>query len=117
MNVRGYVIVTIVIASIVSCSSDKKPTNGGGGMPNTIVEPEKYFPIGQGDTWFYFSPNSGNHTVRTVSGDTTIVSMNFNDSALCARVSHNGVTSEAWTVDSTGFRLYIEVSAASFDSL
>ncbi len=114
MQARIFIFMAIAVTGIVSCSSDK-PT-GGGGMPNTIVEPEKYFPIGQGDTWYYFLPNSGSHILRTISGDTMIYTNNFNDSALCARVLHNGATSEAWTVDSTGFRLHLDDGILRFES-
>lgn len=54
----------------------------------------EYFPMADGDTWYYTNAID-EQIIRTVSGDTTIALRT------CRRVLHNGVTAEAWSIDST----------------
>lgn len=65
-----------------------------------LTDGENYLPIGEGDKWFYRDKNLLPVT-REISGDTLI------NAALCKRILHNGQTAEAWSVDSSGFRIHL----------
>lgn len=54
-----------------------------------------YFPVADGDTWYYTSQTLG-QVVRTVDGDTTI------NGRACIRVLEGGVTAEAWSLEESG---------------
>lgn len=60
----------------------------------------QYFPMADGDMWFYTDKLS-NKIVREVMGDTTV------NSLPCKRILENGVTTEAWSIDSTGFYVHL----------
>jgi hypothetical protein len=54
-----------------------------------------YFPVADGDTWYYTSQSLG-QVVRMVAGDTTI------NGRACIRVLEGGVTAEAWSLVEDG---------------
>lgn len=65
--------------------------------PVQIVNGESYFPMHDGDIWYY---NSGNF-IYQVDGDTTI------DGVVCKRVLKGGETDQAWTVNSQRFAVHL----------
>ncbi|MEE9443362.1 MAG: hypothetical protein V3V99_11925 [candidate division Zixibacteria bacterium] len=75
--------------------------SSNGGTDTILVELTKvvplgpeYFPMADGDTWYYTNAID-EQIIRTVSGDTTIAL------STCRRVLHNGITAEAWSIDSS----------------
>jgi hypothetical protein len=68
--------------------------------PERIMDGASYFPMEDGDTW-YFTNVADTQITRTVSGDTLI------NGITCKKVLQNGVTTEAWTVDSSGFGVHL----------
>jgi hypothetical protein len=62
-----------------------------------IVDGIEYFPMANGDTWYYYDSSSSQQIIRMVDGDTVV------NGVTCKKILENGVTSEAWTVDSTEF--------------
>lgn len=65
-----------------------------------MIDGAAYFPIAEGDTWYY-TDGSNQKIVRVVSGDTTI------NGLPCKRILENDTTTEAWSVDSTGFYVHL----------
>jgi hypothetical protein len=59
-----------------------------------------YFPVADGDTWYY-TDGGARKIVRVVSGDTTINGLS------CKRILENDTTTEAWSVDSSGFYVHL----------
>ncbi len=88
------IIILFFILMLINCSPDKPAP-----APKIIDGPE-YFPMADGDKWFYSTQNVP-LIIRQVSGDTTVAGVS------CKRVFENMHTIEAWTVDSTGFRLHL----------
>lgn len=70
-------------------------------VPQILENGTEYFPMAEGDTWYFTWPDSEKVIVRTVSGDTVI------NSATCARVLENDTTAEAWTKDGSGFHTHL----------
>jgi len=88
------IILLMTILLLAGCSSNKPEE------PAKLTEGAKYFPLAEGDTW-YFTTSDQRKIVRTVSGDTTVLSIT------CKRVLENDSTAEAWTVDTSGFKLHL----------
>jgi len=65
-----------------------------------LVDGADYFPMADGDTW-YFKNSLDQPVIRQVSGDTTI------EGRLCKRILHNGETSEAWSIDTSGYYIHL----------
>lgn len=61
---------------------------------------EAFFPMEEGDTWYYTDAASGS-VIRTVSGDTII------DSRPCKKILKNGHTAEAWSKDADSFYVHL----------
>jgi hypothetical protein len=91
------IISTFLISILLTCSSSNGPEN-------TPEFTSAYFPIGDGDTW-YFSTSTSEKITRTIDGDTTI------NNVQCLRVLENGRTAEAWSItesgDSAGFYVHL----------
>jgi len=87
---------------ITTCGCSNKATNP---QPVTIKEGMRYFPVQQGNRWFY---NNGQYS-RVLSGDTTIAG------TLCQRLLQNGKTEEAWTLTSTRFAQHLLIRFLWFD--
>ena len=109
---RGLASRTDVILSKQARDNDPLTCNGdtfssAGNLANWVpvysgmVDPATYFPLDTANRWYYFSRGGNNHIVRQVSGDTIIAGLH------CLRVLHNGLTAEAWSVDSTGFYTHL----------
>jgi hypothetical protein len=90
----------ITIATVWGCG-DK----GTDPKPVTIRDGMRYFPVEQGNKWFY---NSGQYA-RVLSGDTTIAG------TLCQRLLENGETEEAWTLTSARFAQHLLAGFLWFD--
>jgi len=73
-----------------------------------LTDGADYFPIADGDTWYY-TDASLRKIVRVVSGDTTI------NGLPCKRILENDTTTEAWSVDSTGFYVHLLDKILWFD--
>lgn len=65
-----------------------------------LTDGADYFPMANGDTWYY-TDSLMQSVVREVSGDTIIESIS------CKRILQNGETTEAWSVDSSGFHVHL----------
>lgn len=61
---------------------------------------EAFFPMEEGDTWYYTAVGSGS-VIRTVSGDTTI------EGNVCKKILHNGHTAQAWSKDTGAFYVHL----------
>jgi len=68
--------------------------------PVRIMDGPEYFPMADGDTWYYTNAASQKLT-RVVSMDTTV------NGVVCKRIRENGATEEAWAIDSTGFYVHL----------
>lgn len=79
---------------LLVCGCSDKTTNP---KPIKINDGVRYFPVQQGNTWFY---NNGQH-VRLLSGDTTIAG------TVCLRLLQDGETEEAWTVTTDRFAQHL----------
>ncbi len=70
-----------------------------------IIAGERYFPMHDGDIWYYNSAN----TIRMVDGDTTINGYN------CKRVMEGIITTQAWSLTSERFAQHLLDRTVSFD--
>jgi hypothetical protein len=68
-----------------------------------------YFPIADGDIWYYTWVDSNKTVKRQVSGDTVI------NSITCVRILENDTTAEAWTKDASGFYVHLLAKAFWFE--
>jgi hypothetical protein len=84
----------MTIFLFAGCSSDKPAE------PAKLTDGANYFPLAEGDTW-YFTTSDLRKIVRTVSGDTTV------EGVICKRILENDTTTEAWTIDTSGFKLHL----------
>jgi len=75
-------------------------------VPEIFENGTEYFPMAEGDTWYYTWIDSAKSIKREVSGDTTILSVS------CKRILENDTTAEAWTKDASGF--YVHLLAEDF---
>lgn len=75
---------------------------------SVLTDGADYFPFADGDT-LYYTDASHNKIVRVVSGDTTI------NGLPCKRILENDTTTEAWSVDSTGFYVHLLDKTLWFD--
>ncbi|MCP4567804.1 MAG: Ig-like domain-containing protein [FCB group bacterium] len=66
--------------------------------PVTITDGQEFFPMADGDTW-YFTNDTGLQVTRSVQGDTTFSSVNYK------KIVENGVPTEAWGFSGEGFEL------------
>ncbi len=87
-----FLAILAVVAYIVGCSDPVEPEK-----KVEMVDAAAYFPMHNGDTWFY---NSGN-IIRKVDGDTTV------NGVLCKRVFKGVETDQAWTLDSQSFAQHL----------
>ncbi|MCK5127757.1 MAG: BACON domain-containing protein [candidate division Zixibacteria bacterium] len=63
-----------------------------------------FFPIAEGDTWYYTN-DSSETIIRTISGDTTVLGHE------CKRILHNSAMAEAWSISDTSFDIHILTGA------
>jgi hypothetical protein len=98
----------LISSTFIVCSSSNGPEDD---------DPElnsDYFPMNEGDTWYFTVPVRGS-VVRTVEGDTTIAD------AECVRIRENGETVEAWSViesgEEAGFYVHLLTAYVGFDTL
>jgi hypothetical protein len=68
--------------------------------PVRIMDGLTYFPMANGDTWYYTDLSSQKIT-RVISGDTMV------NGVLCKQVVENDETAEAWAVDTAGFYVHL----------
>lgn len=108
----SLMLILIIIALIMAaCSDDDKPNNP---QPTGLGIDSTYFPIGEGDSWYYTSSDTM-QIVRAISGDTVIVATGtlviFGDSIEVTdtgkKVLENGVTAQAWSRDSIAFYIHL----------
>jgi hypothetical protein len=90
----------IVVMAVWACGD--KTTNP---RPVTIRDGMRYFPVQQGNKWFY---NNGQYT-RVLSGDTTIAGV------VCQRLLENRETVEAWTLTPARFAQHLLAGFLWFD--
>ncbi len=95
--VTMLLIISGLIIALGGCGGDGD--NGNGPTPVVYTLSSSYFPMADGDTW-YFDTNNVT-IVRTISGDTVI------NGVTCKRVLENGVTSQAWVIQDSTFRIYL----------
>jgi len=70
-----------------------------------IVNGRSYFPMNDGDTWFYNSAD----VIRTVDGDTTI------NGYVCRKVLQGNKTAQAWSLTDERFAQHLLERSFSFD--
>ena len=75
-------------------------------VPELFENGTEYFPMAEGDIWYYTWTDSAKTIKREVSGDTVILG------TTCTRVLENTATAEAWTKDANGF--YVHLLAGTF---
>jgi hypothetical protein len=100
LRITISLILTIFLLLVWGCSS--KPNNP---QVVKINDGVRYFPVQQGNKWFY---NSGEYN-RLLDGDTTI------SGTLCLRLLQNGETEEAWTLTSERFAQHLLAGFLWFD--
>ena len=92
------VLLILAFALLAGCSSS---SNGPDNNPEFTAA---YFPVSDGDTWFYTNSES-EKIERRIDGDTVI------NGVTCIRVIENGSTAEAWRLiesgDSAGFYVHM----------
>jgi hypothetical protein len=98
-----HIIISIILLLLLAACSSNEPSE-----PVKIIDAAQYFPIADGDAWFYKTSGSA-QIKRIISGDTTI------GDAVCKRVAEEGITTEAWAVDSAGFYIYLLSTRYRFD--
>jgi len=96
----GLAVLLIAVMMVWGCS--KKTTEP---LPITIRDGMRYFPVQQGNKWFY---NNGEYS-RVLSGNTTVAG------TLCQRLLENGETAEAWTLTSERFAQHLLAGILWFD--
>jgi hypothetical protein len=91
-------LAILIVAILIGCSSN------GNGPDNDPEFTAAYFPVSDGDTWYYTN-SSSEKIKREIDGDTVVNGFN------CIRVLENGSTAEAWRVinatDSAGFYVHM----------
>jgi hypothetical protein len=95
------IVAALLIFLISSCG---KGPDGPGDHPK-IVGGERYFPMADGDTWFYNSAA----VIREVDGDTTI------NGYVCKKVLQGTVTAQAWSITSERFAQHLLEETYIFD--
>ena len=75
-------------------------------VPEIFENGTEYFPMAEGDTWYYTRPYYATQITRTISGDTVILGNT------CTRILENDTTAEAWTKDANGF--YVHLLSGNF---
>ncbi len=78
-------------------------------VPEIFENGSEYFPMADGDIWYYNWIDFNKIIKREVSGDTVI------NSITCIRVLENDTTAEAWTKDTYGFYVHLLGKAFWFD--
>ncbi len=78
-------------------------------VPELFENGSEYFPMAEGDTWYYTWVDSAKSIKREVSGDTTILGNS------CKRILENGATAEAWAKNTNGFYVHFLAGAFWFD--
>lgn len=89
------VLLPISLALVMMAGCSRK-----GSDPNEvirIIDGEAYFPMADGDTWYY---NSGNF-IRKVDGDTTV------NGYSCKRILLGGETDQAWSLTGERFAQHL----------
>lgn len=94
-----FAVILSVVAFFYGCSDPVQPDD-----PVTIIDGPAYFPMHDGDTWYYNSS-----IIRKVDGDTTV------NGIQCKRVFLGTETDQAWTVDSQGFAQHLFEGYLWFD--
>ncbi len=87
-----FLVIFSVVACIVGCSDPVEPEK-----KVEMVDAAAYFPMHNGDTWYY---NSGN-IIRKIDGDTTV------NAVLCKRVFKGADTDQAWSISSQSFAQHL----------
>ncbi|MCP4706659.1 MAG: hypothetical protein GY865_18830 [candidate division Zixibacteria bacterium] len=77
-------------------------------VPELFENGTEYFPMTDGDTWYYTWADSAKTIKREISGDTVI------NSVTCARVLENDSTAQAWSKDVDGFYVHLLVGIYKF---
>jgi hypothetical protein len=86
-------VVSLAVLIFAGACSNK----GNNPQPVTLKGGARYFPVQQGNKWFY---NNGQYR-REISGDTTIAGN------VCQRLLENGETAEAWTLTPQRFAQHL----------
>lgn len=87
-----FLTIFAAVAIFVGCSDPVEPE-----VKVVMVNAASYFPMGNGDTWYY---NSGN-TIRKVDGDTTV------NGVLCKRILKGPDTDQAWSINAQTFSQHL----------
>lgn len=77
-------------------------------VPELFENGTEYFPMAEGDTWYYTWADSAKTIKREVSGDTII------NTITCARILENDTTAQAWSKDVNGFYVHLLVGQFKF---
>ncbi|MBD3219001.1 MAG: hypothetical protein GF310_12060 [candidate division Zixibacteria bacterium] len=95
-------LALLIFAILIGCSSN------GNGPDNDPEFTAAYFPVSDGDTWYYTNSNS-EKIKREIDGDTLVNGYN------CIRVLENGGTAEAWRIINAGDSVGFYVHMLTFD--
>ena len=87
-----FMAILVVVACVVGCSDPVEPDD-----KVVMVDAAAYFPMHNGDTWYY---NSGN-LIRKVDGDTTV------NGVLCKRILKGPETDQAWSINAQSFSQHL----------
>lgn len=101
-------LLATIIMIITGCE-DNVPAliTNSGSIPDTTHLSSSFFPMANGDTWYYTNDNSQKIT-RTIAGDTSIGIGNPPFSYVsCKKVQENGITVEAWRLTQTAFEIHL----------
>jgi hypothetical protein len=99
--IRQLLLTAFASVLIIGCSDKPIPPI----TAEKIVEPLRYFPIEDGNTWFY----NNDEVVRKLEGILIF------DDIDCLRLTKNGETDEAWTLTEDRFAQHILAGTYWFD--
>ena len=112
MTVRKLITTLIIPIALITLWSCSDSDSGNDPVPVVLENGEAYFPLHEGDTWYY-TDDDQNQIIRIVSGDTTI------NSLPCKKILHvtgvDTVTEEAWSADSLAFYIHLLDEVLWFD--
>lgn len=106
-NLYGFAILSFTLGLLLfgsiltGCGDDPVEPED----PPQIVNGEEYFPMADGDTWYYNSAN----VIRQVDGDTTI------NGSVCKKVLQGNFTHQAWSLTSERFAQHLLERTFVFD--
>ncbi len=99
-----FAVILSVVAIFYGCSDPVQPDD-----PVTIIDGPAYFPMHDGDTWYYIRVSDNARLTRHIEGDTTV------NGYTCKRLFLGTGVDEAWSITSARFAQHIVGECWWFD--